>query len=373
MATRRVLAVCGFACTVFAAVSPIVAAPILLNPSFEEGALNPWPGYGPVQDWGTNTGNSGSNDASGPFNNGLPIPDGARVGFIQGGQPGGSSLYQTVTGLEPGRTYTVQYFENERGLTGAVANPSVSLGGQTIVSPHTITRTDAYRRVVSESFTATGTSHDLYLTNNPGGAGDNTALFDNVVVTRAVPIVANGGFEDFVLAPNSFQYAPNGQPNVRWTFNGGAGLSRNLSAWQEGSQFVPNVWSPEGNQLCFLQGSSVSQEISGFELGVTYSLSWLEQTRVNHGGNNNLTVLIDDMVIFDSHLVSNTEWLERTSNPFVATSETMTLTFLSNDPPLPGDNTAFIDDVHFNFVIPEPMTGGLLAVGGLALLMRRRR
>ncbi len=358
--------------------APASASPITVNnPSFEDGPLNAWPGYGPIQGWNTNTGISGNNDATGPFNNGLPIPDGGRVAFIQGGQPGGSHIWQTLTGLEPGRAYTLQYFENERGEPGAVANPSASLGGQTVVAPHQIARTDAYRRVVSQPFTAIGTTADLVLTNNPGGAGDYTALFDNVMVTRAVPVIANGGFDDYVIEPNSFQYAPNGQPNVGWTFDGGAGISRNLSAWQNAPEHdpsIPAVYAPEGNQIAYFQGSSLSQTISGFELGVTYSLSWLEQSRINHGGANNLTVLIDGEVIYDSHLVTNSTWEERTSNPFVARNESMTLTLLSNNPPLSGDNTVFVDDVHFNFVIPEPTTLAMLGVGvGLIALRRRRR
>ncbi len=363
---------CGVAAVLFSClVASAGAAPYVTNHSFEDGALNPWPGYGPIAGW-NNLGGSGNNDATGPFNNGLPIPDGGRVAFSQGA---GAGISQTISGFEPGKSYTVQYFENERGEPGAVAVPAASLGGQTVVAPHQIARTDAYRRVVSQSFVATSTSHDLVLSDNAGGAGDNTVLWDNVQVTRAVPIVANGGFEDYVLEPNSFEYTPNGQPNVGWTFSGSTGLSRNLSAWQLGDPVVPvpHVYAPEGNQIAFMQGSTLSQTISGFELGVTYSVSWLEQTRLNFGGDNNLTVLLNGEVVFGSHLVDNTTWIEQTSNPFVATSESMTLTFLSNDPPLSGDNTVLLDDVHFNFVIPEPASLAMLGLGGALVALRRRR
>lgn len=323
----------------------------LNNTGFEGGTLNAFPGYGPVQSWSTNTGQSGNNDASGPFNNGAPIREGSRVAFIQGA----GAISQTVTGLEPGKNYTVHYLENERGLNAGVAPVAIgsaSLGGQTVVSPHNVVRTDAYRRVQSDSFTATSTSHSLSLANNLGAAGDNTLLLDGVRVSRAVPKVINGGFEDYVLAPDSFQYAPNGQPNVGWSFVGGAGLSRNGSGFQGNPLSDPPsavAAAIEGNQIGFLQGSSIMQTISGFELGASYSVSWFEQTRLNGGGSNDLAVYIDGVPVTSSHIVGNTSWAGQTSTDFIATSTSHTLEFRTTNP-LGGDRTTFIDDVFFNFV-----------------------
>jgi len=309
------------------------------NFSFESGPLNPSPGYGPVSGWTTNTPISGNNDATGPFNNGAPIPNGSRVGFIQGA----GTLSQTVTGLTPGKDYSVRLLANERGLAGALANPSISLGGQTVLGPQQMFKTEAYRRLQTLDYTATGTSATLGLTNNAGGVGDNTLLLDFVEVTRAVPQVANGGFEDFALPPATFQYVPNGQPFVGWTFTGGAGISRNGSGFQGA-----NDNAAEGHQIGFLQGSSISQTIAGFEIGASYSVHWLEQTRTNGGGSNDLAVQIDGNTVAASHIVSNPDWVAMNSIDFVATSTSHLLSFVTTNP-LGGDRTTFIDDVFFIF------------------------
>lgn len=99
----------------------------------------------------------------------------------------------------------------------------------------------------------------------------------------------------------------------------------------------------------FLQGSSIVQTISGFELGASYSVSWFEQTRLNGGGSNDLAVLIDGVPVFGSHIVGNTSWIGQTSTDFIATSTSHTLEFRTTNP-LGGDRTTFIDDVFFNFV-----------------------
>lgn len=336
-------------CVVFLAIPAIAQS--LNNTGFEGGTLNASPGYGPIQSWSSNTGQSGNNDASGPFNNGAPIREGSRVAFIQGT----GAISQSVTSLEPGKSYTVHYLENERGYNAGVAPVAIgsaSLGGQTVVAPHNVVRTDAYRRIQSDSFTATSTANNLSLANNPGGAGDNTLLLDGVRVSRAVPKVINGGFEDYVLAPDSFQYAPNGQPAVGWSFVGGAGLSRNGSGFQGNPLSDPPsavATAIEGNQIGFLQGSSIIQTISGFELGASYSVSWFEQTRLNGGGSNDLAVYIDGAPVFGSHIVGNPSWVGQTSSDFIATSTTHTLEFRTSNP-LGGDRTTFIDDVYFNFV-----------------------
>ncbi len=317
----------------------VFAQPVVLNKSFEDGPLNAAPGYGPVQDWAL-TGNSGNNDGSGPFLNNLPVPNLSRVGFIQGN----GSFTQTVNGFQPGKSYSVRYLQNERGSgVGTEASPEVSLGGSIVVPAQNITRTEAFRRVQSQAFTATSASEALVLSNTAGGVGDNTLLLDFVEVVRAVPIVANGGFDDFGLAPATFQYNPIA-PAVAWAFTGGGGLSRNGSGFQSA-----NVNAIEGQQAGFIQnGGSASQTITGFEVGATYSFRWLEQSRSGAGGND-LNVLVDGASVSGPHIVSDTLWVDQTSNDFIATSSSLTLSFASTNPQ-GGDRTVLFDDTFFNFV-----------------------
>lgn len=340
------------------------SSPVVLNASFESGAAPPWPGYGPIDYWAV-YGGAGRNDTAGPFNNGAPIPDGGWVAFTQMQ----SAIVQEVSGFEPGRMYRVNYFENERGQfgTGEVARPQVTLGGQTVVAEHDIARLDSqYKRVISSSFTATGTTHSLVLRNNQG-AYDNTALWDSVLVERWAPAPTNHGFEDYVIGPNSFQYTPNGAAGVAWSFGGGAGLCRAL---------YDNVGfggpSPEGNQLAFMQGwAELSQVVGDFEDGVTYNLTWLERNRTNIGQPGNyLEVFLDGVSIYGSHVVDTATWVRRTTDPFTVhgTSHTLTFRTYGNGG---YDVATLLDDAYFNFVVPEPATVLLLTLGGLAVLRRR--
>ena len=329
----------------------LAAAPLpLANAGFEDGPANPYPGHGPLQGWTAVGGGVGHNDAGGPFNNGLPIPEGRRVGYVQFA----GSIGQTVSGLQPGKRYTLQYFENERGQSGGVrARVSASLGGSAVVAAHDVYRHDAYRRVVGQPFTATGSTAQLVLQNTADFAtyGDNAALFDAVTLTRAVPRVANGSFEEYALGPADYEYNPTG-PGVGWTFNGPA-VSSNGSAFQGESR------AAEGNQLLAIQTTgSLSQTVSGFEAGARYSLGWSEQRRTNHGGANDLEIVLDaglptQVVISPRHLVEHGSFLPRTSNVFAAAKSSYTLTLRGTNP-LGGDNTTFIDDVHFNFVSEQP-------------------
>ncbi len=318
------------------------AAIIVNNSSFESGPINASPGYGPVSGW-TVGGGAGNNAVSDPFANGTPIPDGSRVAF----QQGSGTLSQSLTGFVPGKTYTLQYRYNERGI-GGVAQTYGQLGGSTVAGPTNTVLTDRYLHAVSQPFTATSTSHTVTLGSN-GISGDNTALFDQVIVTRAVPLITNFNFEVPALAANSFVYAPNGTSGVGWSFTSQAGVSRNGSGFQGGG-----VTAPEGNQISLLQQvSTMSQTISGFEVGVAYSLSFFEAAR-SGGTGNDLNVLLGGSPIYSNGNVTSNSFIDRTSSVFIATSTSYTLTFQTTNP-LTGDRTTFVDDVRFNFVSDPPV------------------
>ena len=317
------------------------------NPSFELGALPRTPGYGSIDGW-INSGNTGVNDRLGPFTNRMIIPDGLRIAFIHGQD----AISQSLTGFVPGKKYTLQYWENERGEPDNVAQTFAMIDDQTVVAAHDVERMDRFRRIISEPFTATAATHTIALGNsrpNEGPESDTAALFDAVQVTRAVPLITNGNFESFVLPESSSQEAPNGEEQIGWHFEGASGISRNRSPLQ-GSQR-----SHDGNQIGYLRGvSSISQAVSGFETGVVYSLSWSERMWRDSPTANDLEVVLDaglptEQIISSKRLVADTDYAEITSENFTAAKEDYTVTFRSSMPNGGATDTYFLDDIRFNF------------------------
>lgn len=303
----------------------------VVNHSFEAGELNSWPGIGAIEGW-TGSGSTGNNDASGPLLNGLTVPDGERIGFIKAI----GSLSQVITGLVPGEKYTVRYRGNERGyVTGAIARPSVSLGGTVVASERNEVRTDRFCLVCGDAaFTATGTSADLILRNNAatGTYKDNTALFDEVIVSTFAPPVADGSFEYPDIS--GYQYGVTGSA---WTCSQGS-----LIFSDNGSGFGNPSF--EGTQALVLQSAAtVSQDINGFEVGKTYVLHWGESDRSGLGGND-IKITMGANVVSPLHEVT-TGWVRRTSTPFVALSSNLQLTIQAYNTG-GGDRSTFIDEVY---------------------------
>ncbi|MEZ6119801.1 MAG: lamin tail domain-containing protein [Pirellulaceae bacterium] len=338
----------------------------IANASFEEGPIAEWPGYGSIESW-SNGGSSGLNDVTGPFLNDGTVPDGERVAFLQGA----TNMTQSLTGFVPGKRYTLQYYENERGLTDTDARVFASMGTNSIVSEHDVVRTDRFVHVISQPFTAATATASLRIGNvrNVGDAAeDNTALLDNVRMTRAVPLVANGNAELFSLAEGAAVNSPAG---AGWTFLGQTGISRRQSAIQG------NTFAPEGNQLLYLQGSSaISQRISGFESGVTYSFSWSERLSDASTTANDLEIVLDaglatEKIISAKRLVSDKTFRTRSSQLFMADKSSYSVTLRTQNPNGNANATVLLDDLYFNF-ISEPLTlGDELAVGAATNYFRQ--
>jgi len=303
----------------------------IFSPSFEEGPLNGWPGYGPVTGW-IEVGGGGSNDAGGPFVNGLPIPDGDRAAFIQGS----GRLSQTVVGLTPGQNYILQYAENERGMAGAVARAQVDLGGTTLVAAHDVTRTAAAFQTVVAPFTAASDHASLELIHPGGGTGDNTVLFDNLHITPAgTPFVKNPSFEDGPV---------HGWPGY------GSVNSWDVTGPQHGindasGPFIAGAGIADGTLAAFIQRvGSLSQTVVGLTPGEEYSITLATATRSGQG--NNLEVLVDGQLVSGGR-ITYTSFQDLTTATFVATDISAVLTLQATNP-RGGDRTTLMDHVRIN-------------------------
>jgi hypothetical protein len=167
-------------------------APIVGNGGFETPPFPPSPGYGDIPVWTDNaTTPEGVNPASNgdaPFLNGLTPPESTHAGFIQTT----GTISQMIAGFNPGRTYQVIFWQDERGRLGtSAAERSVDLGGTNVASPLEVTRSsggiEQFRRVVSRPFTATANSHLLEI-HNLGGQDDNSLLVDDVSIRDLTPL-----------------------------------------------------------------------------------------------------------------------------------------------------------------------------------------
>ena len=136
-----------------------------------------WPGYGAITAW---TGGSGINDG-GPFGDNGVIPDGAKLGFIQGTK----ALSQQLTGLEAGAEYVLAFYYNARNCCGGTIGFTVSVGGEELGSVSDVEPVGGENAYNSASyyFVAAGTEAELVFSAT--AAGDATLLLDAVSVSRA--------------------------------------------------------------------------------------------------------------------------------------------------------------------------------------------
>ena len=153
------------------------SANLVANGSFEADDVPEWPGYGAITDW---EGGSGINDG-GPFGDNGVIPDGAKLGFIQGTR----ALSQQLTGLEAGAEYVLAFYYNARNCCGGTIGFTVSVGGEELGSVSDVEPVggeNAYNSA-SYNFVAAGTEAELVFSAT--AAGDATLLLDAVSVSKA--------------------------------------------------------------------------------------------------------------------------------------------------------------------------------------------
>jgi hypothetical protein len=316
-------------------VEVVVGPSLVANPSFEQNYNPTWPHYGPIDGWTQIPGgNTGVNEADGPFHDNGVIPDRRRIGFNQGG--GGIS--QMISGLIPGQQYWLQFRYNKRqggtmGLTtrfaGAVIDtiPSITPVGGT--NPY------HYRQVV---FTPASDSGLLEFLTMPGG--DATVLLDAVTLvprgTNQVPLW-NPSFEASGDVPSPGIISP--APISGWVGVGTYGVNRC------GQDFADTGVNPDQERVAFIRGygSALSQVVSNLVVGQEYKIILAVSARafefpglrLSMGGE----VLFED-TIFPVEPGEPYQWL---TNSWVATAPVAELKLEQFDD-LGG--TLLVDDVQ---------------------------
>jgi len=225
-------------------------------------------------------------------------PEGTQAALVQGR----SSLSQNITGLTSGTDYVITYATAQR--PGGIYNNQTWLVtmGDLVTPPGT----NAYSYTnYSVTFKATASTQTVAFVGTGLVNVGNTVFIDNVSITSIS--VPNGGFETPSLGSGNHQYNPTG---ASWTFGGTCGILANNSAFAN-----PNA--PEGVQAAFVQGfGTISQTLSGFTVGNTYTLSFRTAQRKDwNTGGETWNVTVNGAVIGSSAAVVGSRVL--TGNNYV--------------------------------------------------------
>ncbi len=194
--------------------------------------------------------------------------------------------------------------------------------------------------------------------------------FEAVAVTTSLGYAYQPGPLVSATAP---QQNLNASTGIGWTFAGLSGLTH------AGSNFNPPSFSTgNGANVAFIQGgttSTISQTLTGFTAGGTYTLSFTLGSRFGGNscctGDQTIEVLFDGAVIATFALVDSTPFAARTVLGTVSGSDPHTLLFRGT---ATTDETAFFDNVRITAnAVPAPPALALLLLGGVLAGLRRPR
>jgi hypothetical protein len=315
---------------------------------------------------------------------------GAQMGFLQGLGSGNGicQMTQNMAGLVAGKTYSLSFqakgsYNGINSFSVSLDGTNLSFSGSTLLTPSAVSAYTSY----STTFTATSPATSLRFYDTGNIATTKVSWIDNIKLGLITPsgenLVANGTFEATNYSANSHNVNPSG---TGWRFtpsslSAGSGINRGNPY---GTTNAPNGAPFEGNQYAFLQGSgsgngvtSIEQDVSGFQSGASYRLSFESASIEGASGTDPFSVSIGGTpVTFNSNtMVSpSASYGLYISDPFVATGSTMTLRF-HDAGNVPSGQSSWLDDVQITLV-PEPSSGvallSLVAFAGLCCHGRRR-
>lgn len=272
-------------------------------------------------------------------------PEGVQAAFIQRN----GSLLQTFGGFTPGISYTITYVAAQRGGNSQTWNTVID--GNVIKANTLVSNSYA---VQTATFTATAAFHSLSFVGTNLNGGDNTIFIDDVQISAATPAIPNFSFEtpNIGTGSGSYQYNPSGGS---WTFSGSGGNGSGLAG--NGSGFN-NPNAPHGTQTSFVQSfGTITQSLSGFTPGKTYTLSYFAAQRPGNQGGQTWNVKINNTVI-QSNGAGGTSFTAYKAN-FVASAATQTLSFVGTNLS-GGDRTVFID--YVSLVLPIQPVAAAVAI-----------
>ncbi|MEJ6780689.1 MAG: PEP-CTERM sorting domain-containing protein [Akkermansiaceae bacterium] len=218
-------------------------------------------------------------------------------------------------------------------------------------------------------------------TTLPLSIAATAALVLSASSSTAANVVVNGDFSVdatlFSASPGYTTSSPNPTTIPSWTWVGtGGGHGVNGTIVGMHSPFGPTDNSATST-WGFLQGSgtaAIAQTII-LSANTTYDISFLAANRgTNASAEGQVTIADDSTTYYDSN---STDWdnsaFESVVDQFstgVSFDGNVVIT-LSNTSPA-GDNTVNYSNIVVD-AVPEPSTTALLGLGGLALILRRRK
>jgi hypothetical protein len=276
-------------------------------------------------------------------------PQGSQVAFLQGGSL--STISQSIGGWAAG-IYRLTFDAAQRGnyQTGGYQDFRVLVDGQEVARVRPVGT--AYQLYATPGFSVAAGAHTIEFQGLDSAGGDNTAFLDQVSIEYVTPgQPLDAGFERPYAGPagayGSYIYDPTGSA---WTFTRGAGVTAN------GSGFTAGNPAPQGSQVAFLQGGSVStisQSIGGWSDG-NYVLKFDAAQRANvQASRQDFEVLVDGKVV-GTFTPSGTSYQSYTTAAFTVTAGAHTIEFQGLDS-AGGDNTAFLDAVTIMPVSVPPV------------------